>query len=89
MAFSAVVAIGAMMAGQSMAKKGDSPQLAIEQPPAAASTDPKAADAQSAADQQRKRAAAAGGRADTVKTGPQGLGSMPSNNAETKTLLGY
>lgn len=50
---------------------------------------PGSADPQRAADAQRKRAAAAGGRADTIKTGPQGLGEVGDENRSQKTLLGY
>lgn len=45
--------------------------------------------AEGAADQQRKRALAAAGRADTLLTGPQGLGDLAQENKGAKTLLGY
>lgn len=50
--------------------------------------DPAAAGAK-AGEQQRKKAAAGTGRSDTVKTGPAGLGEVPQENQERKTLLGY
>lgn len=38
---------------------------------------------------QRKRAAAGESRADTLYTGTRGLGEVPEQNLQPKTLLGY
>lgn len=51
----------------------------IEQPPNPADiVDPK-----------RKKQAAATGRSDTIQTGAKGLGEVPGENLQAKTLLGY
>lgn len=44
---------------------------------------------QASADRQRKRSQGAGGRAETIKTGPQGLGEISDDNLSSKSLLGY
>lgn len=95
MGFTAAVALGAAVAGPSLlqatgiTKKPESPNLLIEQPPAAANADPNNADSMAAAAQQKKRAAAASGRSDTIKTGATGLGELGDQNKQQKTLLGY
>lgn len=45
--------------------------------------------ARQAAERSRKRSQGASGRADTIKTGPQGLGEIGDENVESKSLLGY
>jgi hypothetical protein len=88
-ATAAIMVVGAL-AGTAIqgAMAKDPPQMLMEQPPKPDANANKQA-AAGAADQQRKRAAASGGRSDTLKTGPQGLGEVGSQNLEQKQLLGY
>lgn len=91
MGASAAIAIGAALFGPQimqatgLAPKPQTPNLVVEQPPApAGATAPEGAGAQ-----QQKKAAGAMGRADTIATGPQGLGAIGAENQAPKTLLGY
>jgi len=45
--------------------------------------------ADAAANLTKKKAAAAGGRADSLLTGPGGLGELEEKNKSVTTLLGY
>lgn len=44
--------------------------------------------ADNAAQRTKRRALGASGRADTILTGPQGLGGVPADGGQVKTLLG-
>ncbi len=91
MGATATIAIGSLLAGAAsqalFAPKVDQPNA----PPASPTQKPveTAKAATGAADQQKKRAAAAVGRSDTILTGPQGLGSLGSDQQQVKSLLGY
>lgn len=61
------------------------PALANVKPP----TSPAGSAAKVAGLQQLKRTVGAQGRGSTIKTGPQGLGDIPSQNTAPKSLLGY
>lgn len=95
MGVSAAIALGAAIAGPKLleatglTKKPETPNLVVEQPPAAADANPNNADSMAAAAQQKKRAAAASGSGNTIKTGQTGLGELPGENKQQKTLLGY
>jgi hypothetical protein len=73
-----------------LAPKPKAPDVAATQPPpSAAAADVTAeSDARRKREEQRRMAASAGGRSDTILTGGQGLGSVPGEQAQAKTLLG-
>lgn len=70
---------------------GGSPGTNMNMEPAPKPRGPEAnsAEARATAERQRKRAAAGESRADTLYTGARGLGEVPNQNLQPKTLLGY
>ena len=64
------------------------PQMPDMQAPPSANDGANAETADNAAQRAKRRAMGASGRADTILTGPQGLGGVPADGGQVKTLLG-
>ena len=88
MGATAMIAPLAKLTGSLLGKLMPAPKLPEVTPPPTPD-DAANADAASAADQRaRRKVIGASGRADTILTGPQGLGGVPSGSMQAKTLLG-
>ena len=85
MGMSATVIAATVLATKALTKPPKMPDVQAPPMPDEAGN----ADAASAAGQRaRRRAIGASGRSDTILTGAQGLGAVPTDTAQAKTLLG-
>lgn len=80
---SAFHAIGNTIGGQ------PNTSMNMEPAPKPGGPNANAQESEEAKAKQRKRAAAGESRADTLYTGTRGLGEVPEQNLQPKTLLGY
>ena len=85
MGMSATVIAATVLATKALTKPPKMPEV---DPPPTPDDAANAAAASNAGQRARRKAIGATGRSDTILTGAQGLGAVPTDTAQAKTLLG-